>query len=174
MKALTIWQPWATLIAEGVKPYEFRSWRPPARLIGQRIAIHAGARPVRLKELDELIARMEGGERWAVALAPEALPILKAARERPVRLWRSAILATAILGEPIRGDEAAARIGGPAANDGDRDGHFNWGWPLTKIHRAEPPIADVAGAQGFWDWTPHAFTEAAAESGLEPGQGALL
>lgn len=26
MKALTIWQPWASLIARGVKQYETRSW----------------------------------------------------------------------------------------------------------------------------------------------------
>jgi hypothetical protein len=49
--AITIWQPWATLIAIGAKPFEFRSWPVPARLIGQRIAVHAGARPVRCKEV---------------------------------------------------------------------------------------------------------------------------
>ena len=43
MKALTIRQPWATLIALGVKTIETRSWRSPASLIGQRLAIHAGA-----------------------------------------------------------------------------------------------------------------------------------
>jgi len=26
MKALTIWQPWASLIMAGYKPYEFRGW----------------------------------------------------------------------------------------------------------------------------------------------------
>ena len=56
MKALTIWQPWASLIIAGVKPYEFRGWYPPASIIGRRIAIHAGARPVRKAEIAELIA----------------------------------------------------------------------------------------------------------------------
>lgn len=42
MKALTIRQPWATLIALGVKTIETRSWRAPQALIGQTIAIHAG------------------------------------------------------------------------------------------------------------------------------------
>ena len=42
MKALTVRQPRATLIALGVKTIETRSWRAPASLIGQRIAIHAG------------------------------------------------------------------------------------------------------------------------------------
>lgn len=42
VKALTIRQPWATLIALGVKTIETRSWRAPQALIGQTIAIHAG------------------------------------------------------------------------------------------------------------------------------------
>ena len=46
MKALTIWQPWASLIMAGAKPWEWRGWAPPRSLVGQRIAIHAGARKV--------------------------------------------------------------------------------------------------------------------------------
>src|ERR1700694_167443 len=41
MKAISLWQPWASLIACGAKPYETRHWAPPRELIGQRIAIHA-------------------------------------------------------------------------------------------------------------------------------------
>lgn len=39
MKALTIKQPWATLIIEGHKKYEFRSWKTNYR---GKILIHAG------------------------------------------------------------------------------------------------------------------------------------
>jgi hypothetical protein len=43
MKALTIRQPWAGLIACGVKDVENRSWTPGTALaIGERFAIHAG------------------------------------------------------------------------------------------------------------------------------------
>ena len=41
MKALTLHQPWASLIADGRKTIETRSWAPPRTLIGERIAIHA-------------------------------------------------------------------------------------------------------------------------------------
>jgi hypothetical protein len=40
MKAITIYQPWAQIIARGVKKYETRSWRTPYR---GPLAIHAGA-----------------------------------------------------------------------------------------------------------------------------------
>lgn len=39
MKALTIKEPWATLIIEGYKAYEFRSWKTKYR---GKILIHAG------------------------------------------------------------------------------------------------------------------------------------
>lgn len=39
MKVLTIKEPWATLIIEGYKMYEFRSWRTKYR---GKILIHAG------------------------------------------------------------------------------------------------------------------------------------
>ena len=42
MKAITLHQPFASLIANGTKTIETRSWAPPKALIGQRIAIHAG------------------------------------------------------------------------------------------------------------------------------------
>lgn len=43
MKAITLHQPWATLVALGVKTIETRSWAPPKALIGERLLIHAGA-----------------------------------------------------------------------------------------------------------------------------------
>ncbi|MCI8347591.1 MAG: ASCH domain-containing protein [Bacilli bacterium] len=39
MKAITVKQPWATLIAEGLKEYEFRTWKTKYR---GEILIHAG------------------------------------------------------------------------------------------------------------------------------------
>ncbi len=40
MKVITLKQPWATLVAEGIKQYEFRSWKYNYR---GKILIHAGA-----------------------------------------------------------------------------------------------------------------------------------
>ena len=40
MKVITLKQPWATLVAEGIKTWEFRSWRYSYR---GEILIHAGA-----------------------------------------------------------------------------------------------------------------------------------
>lgn len=42
IRGLTLWQPWATLVAIGAKRYETRSWKPPKRVT--RIALHAAKR----------------------------------------------------------------------------------------------------------------------------------
>jgi hypothetical protein len=39
MKVISIWQPWATLIVEGFKFFETRTWAPPGSVIGQEIGI---------------------------------------------------------------------------------------------------------------------------------------
>ena len=148
MKALTVWNPWAMLIAAGFKPFEFRGWKPPASIVGQRIAIHAGARKVKRHEVDALIAQVRGklGLRNAPCLLPEAATYLST---RPLASYPyKAIVCTARLGEPIRGDEAAERMG-CQVNDSDRAGTFNWAWPMLDI--AYVPSVPCRGAQGLWN-----------------------
>ncbi len=81
MKALTIWQPWATLIMAGAKPFEFRGWPAPSWIIDEDVVIHAGSRAIRSKEVEDLIERL-GDDRtaWTTGLFGEkAMPILERA-----------------------------------------------------------------------------------------------
>lgn len=154
MKALTIWQPWASLIIIGAKPYEFRGWRPPASVQGQRIVNHAAARKVDWREVHQLIRLLEAGGRYAAqtCLKPDlALPFLRAAVDDPALLPLAAGLGTVRLGEPRNGIEIAAEFGVPRANDSDRDAHANWGWPMLDIERWAEPFP-IKGAQGLWNW----------------------
>lgn len=41
MKAISIKQPWASLIVHGIKDIENRTWACPKKYIGQRVLIHA-------------------------------------------------------------------------------------------------------------------------------------
>ena len=45
MKAISIKQPWASLIAQGIKDIENRTWKCPPKYIGQRVLIHASRKP---------------------------------------------------------------------------------------------------------------------------------
>jgi hypothetical protein len=158
IKAVTVWQPWATLIAIDAKPYEFRSWKPPQSLIGQRIAIHAGARPMRAAEVRSLRMALLSPDRFAPpCLRPDiAMPLLERilathSKAIPTFLPLSHIVCTVTLGAPKRGDACAAEFGAGAGNDSDRDGTFNWGWPMLEVEPQEPPVP-ARGAQGFWNW----------------------
>ena len=44
MRALTLWQPWASLIVFGQKRVENRPWKLPYSRVGRPFAIHAGLR----------------------------------------------------------------------------------------------------------------------------------
>lgn len=152
MKALTIWQPWASLIMAGAKPYEFRGWRPHASLIGQRIVIHAAARRPDWHECRHLYQALS--ERGSLAgkmtclHADIALPILAGC---PDELPRAVGLGTVIVGPPRLGTNIAADFGVPRANDSDRDSHANWGWPMLDIEVWPEPIP-MRGKQGLWNW----------------------
>lgn len=159
MKALTVWQPWASLIIVGAKPYEFRGWRFPRSMLGQRIVIHAAARPMKAEEVRGIVDRLQMGYADEVCLHADAalkllLPLYHF--KKPDGLPLSAGLGTAVLGEPRSGPSIAADFGGEHVNDSDRDEHANWGWPMLDVeHWAEP--LPMRGAQGFWNWpTPEA------------------
>lgn len=49
MNAITVIQPWATLLAVEAKRFETRSWPAPPKAIGSLLAIHAG------KNVDEIV-----------------------------------------------------------------------------------------------------------------------
>lgn len=168
MKALTIYQPWASLIMVGAKPFEFRGWNPRERggsyaaLIGQRIVIHAAARRMRSIEIGFILDRLrqDGDASAELCLHRElAMPVLSAAYAMSLCdddgsgtwLRYSAGLGTAVLGEPRNGFDIAEEFGVPRANDSDRDEHANWGWPMLDVEVWDEPVP-MSGFQGFWNW----------------------
>lgn len=154
MKALTIWQPWATLIMIGAKPHEFRGYPAPRFVRGRRIVIHAGARPVKAAEVEDLLRRIEAeasdtgrdDERTCLDLDKARELLLKVRASYKYQMLPTAMaLGTALLGEPIQSCDLFRMN----VADSDR-GNFNWAWPLTDIRHFEPPIP-MRGAQGFFD-----------------------
>ncbi len=167
VKALTIYQPWATLIALGVKPYEFRHWDYSTRyhrLQGARIAIHASARPVKHKEIADLADRMaqalslsprkHEGVRLSnggTGLVPAALNILERIRAgmegrgAEFSMPLSAIVCTATLGRAVRADTLFSG----KTNDSDRDEHALFAWPMLDVTPTAP--VPCRGLQGFWN-----------------------
>ncbi len=154
MKVLTVYQPWASLIMVGAKPYEFRRWdyRQRVRGIeGQRVVIHASARPIRPVEVEDIIARIS--DHISSLRREVAMPLLERLRNahrcRGV-LPLAAGLGTAVIGAP---KSVTALFNSPA--DSDRLDHHMFAWPLTKIERWDEPVP-MRGMQGFWTWPERA------------------
>lgn len=57
MKAISVKQPWATLIIDGVKDIENRTWECPQRYIGQRVLIHTGKSPIKYNTSFDLFTK---------------------------------------------------------------------------------------------------------------------
>lgn len=173
VKAFTLYQPWASLIMAGAKPFEFRGWSPRerggayARLIGERIVIHAAARPMVGDEIRKIVDNLQFGGANAAMTCLRIEPALELLLplyhlRKPDGLPLSAGLGTAVLGEPRNGDEIAVEeFGFPADGlselealpgfDSDRKEHANYGWPMLGVERWPKPIP-MRGFQGFWTW----------------------
>lgn len=144
--ALTIWQPWASLIMAGAKRYEFRSYPAPAGMTGRRFVVHAGTRRIVRGEVAELLYRLEK-EPQGTGLDPAiAQPLLERVHANPNVLPLAAGLGTALLGRPRLATEIYAGV-----MDSDRIDHSMWGWPLSEIASFGMPVP-CRGYQGFWPW----------------------
>lgn len=155
VKAITLWQPWASLIAAGVKTIETRSWRAPSALIGERIAIHAAAK------------RPDEGEEYGTgwwwtwdSFGPGVIIEQRTGRQAAAPL--GAVVATAVLTECAQvtgGTDCAGRpwlAGGPFSVDLDQlpFGDYTpgrWAWLLDDIEPLTEPIP-AKGAQRVWNW----------------------
>jgi hypothetical protein len=149
MKALTIWQPWASLIMLGFKPYEFRGWPAPRYVVGQRIVIHAGIRQIKATEVRDLIETLSAGK-FCGGLRVDAIPFLEDVLMGRRHLPRAAGLGTVHLGEAKQScDLWPDQFDG--LSDSDRREHSNWAWPVSEIAHFEP-VVPIKGHQGFWNW----------------------
>ena len=128
MKALTLKAPWGTAIAKLGKDIENRSWKPPAAIVGTRIAIHQGAGLVRdgLAELEQ-----EFGE---------------------VRCDHGVVTCTAIVKGWIDGDGNHSES--LTAREAARARRSRWyggdvGWVLTSVRRPRAKVK-LKGTLGVW------------------------
>lgn len=155
LRALTVYQPWASLIVIGAKPYEFRGWPAPLWLIGLRIVIHAAVRPLNLGEIEFILKMMTHRPETSCLLVDKARPFLESLRTDllagTVEIPYGAGVGTAIVGPPRSGWEIAEEFSVEKVNDSDRDAHANYGWPMLEPEQWADPIP-CRGRQRIWKW----------------------
>jgi hypothetical protein len=164
MKAFTLWQPWASLVMVGAKPWEFRnnsfldrrSYRNGPE-IGERVVLQAGARPVKPAEVEDLLRRLDSPEDTTGLIVDKARELLL--RVRAAHKYRllplGAALGTVRMGRPRSAGEIFGgrprTMGGLVPEDSDR-GEFNCAWPMEDIRPFPAPVP-MRGSQGFFDCT---------------------
>jgi len=153
MRALTLHQPWAGLVACGAKKHETRSWRP-GWWPGRALAIHSS-----------LASHAQAG-------ATENPLLLPLARDYAYPGARGCILAIVRVGTAWRcsgGSELFSRGVGPAdLVFGDyRRGRY--AWPLEVLFALPEPVG-CRGRQKIWTIQPDLLTEVvrqAARAGID-------
>ena len=170
MKALTLRQPFASLVADGRKLYETRAYAPPGALIGERVAIHASRRWTRDEKeaaCDLFYCADYYGAGGRVDPPPMQLGVV-ACTARLVAAHH--VMDTYPLGGDgvyrittgldSLGQEADPDCGPALGNlhtiPWDAYGDYaagRWAWRLTYVEVLDPPVP-ARGRQGWWEWTP--------------------
>lgn len=128
MKAITLWQPWASLIAWGEKRYETRSWGTVYR---GDIAIHAGL------HLEKNVVFWHTIHRdYDLINVPLGMIVAIARLEHVIRIDRG-LIAREFEKELTVGEWRPGR----------------WAWYLTDIRPLDEPVP-ARGKQGLWNWNP--------------------
>jgi hypothetical protein len=134
MRAISLWQPWASLIAFGEKQYETRHWTTPYR---GKLAIHAAKR---------WTAQEKAVLTWYIQQYPDLID----------KFGRQPILLGAIVCVVNLTDVQPTEITFPRLTKRELSfgnyGHGRFTWQLELVEIFENPIP-AKGAQGFFEWT---------------------
>ncbi|HRT84383.1 MAG TPA: ASCH domain-containing protein [Bacteroidales bacterium] len=146
MKAITLWQPWASLIATGAKKIETRSW--PTKYRGP-LAIHASQ-----KWNDELssmlcIWQIQGGLAPLIG-KPLDLTGMSWPGVKDEHLPRGAIVAICNLVDCVPTDSMTQKQIEYEKYFGDFS-PGRYAWILEDVKKVDIPIP-AKGKQGLWEW----------------------
>lgn len=139
MKALTIWQPWASLLTGRKKLYETRSW---STAYTGDIAIHAAKRPAR-----QVIDALAASGQW------DALKCIEGLFQRPGELDQLPVGAIIGKGRLVRCNLITEDFLRTLTPQELVLGDFSLGryaWEFADLHPTEPILA--TGKQGLWNW----------------------
>ena len=130
MKAISIKQPWASLIAHGIKDIENRTWKCPKKYIGQRILIHASKKSADFwdssPEISEIVDKFlseisKSGTDWS------PYPF-------------GAIIGSVVIADCVQNHSSVWAEKGC------------WNWVLKDAVLFDNPILNVKGKLNFWDF----------------------
>lgn len=125
MKAISIKQPWASLIVHGIKDIENRTWKCPKQYIGQRVLIHASKKDAGWKDLPLNFRQIEVAREHGFSF--DELP-------------KGAIIGSVVITDCVQNHPSVWA---------EKD---CWNWVLKDAVLFEKPIENVKGRLCFWEY----------------------
>lgn len=129
MKAISIKQPWASLIAYGIKDIENRTWKCPQKYIGQRVLIHAAKTPVK-----------EGWSALTETQLKKVFPHKNKLYGNNEELPQGAIIGSVVIVDCVQNHPSVW------AEEGC------WNWVLKDAVLFDKPIMNAKGKLSFWEY----------------------
>lgn len=129
MKAISIKQPWASLIAHGIKDIENRTWKCPQKYIGQRVLIHVS------KTTDE-----NGWEVLTREQLFKVIPYEKKLYGNKKELPHGDIIGSVVIADCVQNHPSVWAEKGC------------WNWVLKDAVLFDKPIQNVKGKLSFWEY----------------------
>ena len=129
MKAISIKQPWASLIAHGIKDIENRTWKCPQKYIGQRVLIHASKTTVK-----------EGWSALTETQLERVFPHKNKLYGDNEYLPNGAIIGSVVISDCVQNHHSVWAEKGW------------WNWVLKDAVLFDKPIMNVKGKLSFWDF----------------------
>lgn len=123
MKAISIKQPWASLIAHGIKDIENRTWKCPQKYIGQRVLIHASNKPDGWRELPLNFRQRDLSKGFSFDNLP-----------------KGSIIGSVVISDCVQNHPSVWAEKGC------------WKWVLRDAVLFDKPILNVKGKLGFWEF----------------------
>ena len=142
MKAISIKQPWAYLIAAGIKDIENRTWKCPEKYIGKRVLIHASAKDA--YPFTVIPSSIFTKEQWNAIDDQDQYVVIRG------RLQRSAIIGSVEIVDCVVNHQSiwAEKTNLPEQLSNE----CIWNWVLANPILFDEPILGVKGKLGFWDY----------------------
>lgn len=129
MKAISIKQPWASLIAHGIKDIENRTWKCPQKYLGQRILIHSSKNTVK-----------DGWKALTREQLKKVIPHKNKLYGGNEELTHSAIIGSVVIADCVQNHPSVWAEKGC------------WNWVLKDAVLFDKPIMNVKGKLSFWDF----------------------
>lgn len=150
MKAISIKQPWAYLIAAGIKDVENRTWKCPEKYIGKRVFIHVSASKMRSLQKTLNLDQLKSFER---EVGPEY--------DLDKLFAKSSIIGSVEIVDCVINHSSIWAEKSIDCKDGCPDvencpagkcPHLIYNWILANPILFDEPITNVKGKLSFWDY----------------------